>query len=415
MTRGDSEPPAHPARESGGPVARHGGRAAESGGPGARHGGRAAESGGPGGRHGGRSVETGGPAARSEARAAGTGGLFIAGCAAWLPPAVPTERALAAGECDPPLAAATGMLAVAVADKESGPEMAARAARTALARAGAGPADIDLVLHAGLYFQGHHLWAPASYVQRAAVGNACPAMEVRQVSNGGMAALELATAYLAASPARTGALITTGDRMNPPGFDRWRSDPGTVYADGGTALVLSRTSGFARIRSLVTVSDPELEGMHRGGDAFGAPSLEELPTVDLDLHKRSYVREVGRAATAAKVSAGQEAALTGALVEAGVALEDVKGFALPHMGLRRLRAGFFGPYGIDPERTTWPWSRHVGHLGAGDPIAGFDHLVATGAVGPGELCLLASVGAGFTWSCAVVELLSRPAWAADKG
>ncbi|WP_345024795.1 ketoacyl-ACP synthase III family protein, partial [Nonomuraea roseoviolacea] len=357
----------------------------------------------------------GGPGTRHGGRAAAAGGPYIAGCAAWLPPAVPTERALEAGECDPPLAAATGMLAVAVADKESGPEMAARAARTALARAGAGPADIDLVLHASLYFQGHHLWAPASYVQRAAVGNTCPAMEVRQVSNGGMAALELAAAYLDASPARTGALVTTGDRMNPPGFDRWRSDPGTVYADGGTALVLSRTTGFARIRSLVTVSDPELEGMHRGGEAFGAPSLEELPTVDLDLHKRSYVREVGRAATAAKVSAGQEAALTGALVEAGVALEDVKGFALPHMGLRRLRAGFFAPYGIDPERTTWPWSRHVGHLGAGDPIAGFDHLVTTGAVGPGDLCLLASVGAGFSWSCAVVEVLSRPAWAGEKG
>ncbi|MEV0520929.1 ketoacyl-ACP synthase III family protein [Nonomuraea sp. NPDC050405] len=363
----------------------------------------------------GRAPGTGGLGAGRDGRAPMTGGPYIAGCAAWLPLAVPTERALAAGECDASLAASTGMLAVAVADKETGPEMAARAARTALARAGAGPAGIDLVLHASLYFQGHHLWAPASYVQRAAVGNACPAMEVRQVSNGGMAALELAAAYLDASGDRTGALVTTGDRMNPPGFDRWRSDPGTVYADGGTALVLSRTAGFARVRSLVTVSDPELEGMHRGGDAFGAPSLDEPATVDLDLHKRAYVREMGRAATAAKVSAGQEAALTGALEAAGAALGDIRGFALPHMGLRRLRAGFFTPFGIDPERTTWPWSRHVGHLGAGDPIAGFDRLVATGAVGPGELCLLASVGAGFSWSCAVVEVLSRPAWAGERG
>ncbi|MBP2702956.1 ketoacyl-ACP synthase III family protein [Microbispora sp. RL4-1S] len=340
-----------------------------------------------------------------------TGGLYIAGCASWLPPAVPTERAMEVGECDQALAAATGMLAVAVAGKETGPEMAALAARTAMTRAGAGPGDIDLVLHASLYFQGHHLWSPASYVQRAAVGNTCPAMEVRQVSNGAMAALELAAAYLEAGPRRTGALVTTGDRMSPPGFDRWRSDPGTVYADGGTAVVLSRAAGFARLRSLVTVSDPSLEGMHRGGDAFGVPSPDEQPIVDLDLHKRAYLSEAGRTVTAARVRAGQRSALTGALDAAGVALGDIRGFALPHMGLRRLRAGFLGPFGIDPGLTTWPWSRSVGHLGAGDPIAGLDHLVGAGRVGPGELCLLAGVGAGFSWSCAVVEVLHRPSWA----
>ncbi len=82
------------------------------------------------------------------------------------------------------------------------------------------------------------------------------------------------------------------------------------------------------------------------------------------------------------------------------------------MGWRRVKAGFLSQFDIDPERTTWSWSRTIGHLGAGDPIAGLDHLVGTGAVGPGELCLLASVGAGFSWSCAVVEILSRPSWVA---
>ncbi|MEV4175924.1 ketoacyl-ACP synthase III family protein [Nonomuraea sp. NPDC049709] len=338
-----------------------------------------------------------------------SGELYISGCGTWLPPAVPVREALASGECEAALASSTGMAAVATAGKETGPEMAARAARTALDRAGAGPADIDLVLHASLYFQGHHLWAPASYVQRVAVGNSCPAMEVRQVSNGGMAALELVRRYPG-----TGALITTGDRMTPPGFDRWRSDPGTVYADGGTALVLSRSAGFARLRSLTTVSDPALEGMHRGGDPYGDPSPDEQPTVDLGLHKRNYVREIGTAATAAKVRAGQEAALYGALDAAGAELADIDWFALPHLGLRRLKAAYFTGFGIEPERTTWPWSRHVGHLGAGDPIAGLDHLVSTGALRPGRLCLLAGVGAGFTWSCAVVEMLSRPSWAPEE-
>ncbi|MEU7181088.1 MULTISPECIES: ketoacyl-ACP synthase III family protein [Streptomyces] len=339
------------------------------------------------------------------------GDLYIAGCGTWLPPAVPTERALAAGDCDEKLAALTAMRSVTVADKEAAPEMAALAARVALDRAGTAPEEIDLVLHASLYSQGHHLWAPASYVQRVAVGNRCPAMEVRQVSNGGMAAMELARGYLAAASDRSAALITTGDRMSLPGFDRWRSDPGTVYADGGTALVLSRRGGFARLRSLVTVSDPVLEGMHRGGHPFGAPSLDEHRTVDLDAHKRAYVAAAGTSFSVARVAAGQEAALHGALAEAGVGLADISSVALPHMGWRRLKTAFFSQLDIPPERTTWEWGRHIGHLGGGDPIAGFDHLVVAGRLAPGDLCLLVSVGAGFSWSSAVVELLTCPSWA----
>jgi 3-oxoacyl-[acyl-carrier-protein] synthase-3 len=340
--------------------------------------------------------------------------LYIAGCGTWLPPRIPTAQALAAGDCDAALARSTAMLSVAVSDKEAAAEMAVRAARMALQRARATAHDIDLVLHASLYLQGHHLWAPASYVQRVAVGNQCPALEIRQVSNGGMAAWEMARAYLLASSSRSGALVTTGDRMNPPGFDRWRSDPGTVYADGGTALVLSRQTGFARLRSLVTVSDPQLEGMHRTGDAFGEPSLVEQGTVDLDTCRREYLAEAGRSATVARIASGQQTAVAEALSAAGVQLRDIARFAVPHMGLRRLRAGFLTPFDIDAAITTWPWSRTVGHLGAGDPIAGLDHLVTSGALGPGDLCLLASVGAGFSWSCAVVEILHRPTWASTE-
>nr|AAA87620.1 ORFC; beta-keto acyl synthase III homologue; putative [Streptomyces sp.] len=339
------------------------------------------------------------------------GDLYVAGCGVWLPPPVTTDQALAAGHCDRRLASSTRMLSVAVADKETPAEMAASAARTAVDRSGVPPARIVLVLHASLYFQGHHLWAPASYVQRVALGNRCPAMEVRQVSNGGMAALELARAYLLAAPDRTAALVTTGDRMSPPGFDRWNR-PRHVYADGGTALVLSRQGGFARLRSLVTVSEPVLEGMHRGGHPFGPPSAEEQRTVDLDAHSgRTWPRREARSASP-RVSAGQEEALAGALKAAGVGLDDISRVVLPHMGWRRLSASYFGKWPVPPERTTWEFGRRTGHLGGGDPIAGFDHLVGSGRLAPGELCLLVSVGAGFSWSCAVVELLDARRWAA---
>lgn len=339
-----------------------------------------------------------------------SGDLYLAGCGTWLPPPVPAAAAVAAGLFDPVVAAATGMVSAVVAGEESAPEMAARAARVALRRSGYDAADIDLVLHASFFYQGHDLWAPASYVQRSAVGNHCPAMEVRQVSNGGMAALELAAAYLAADPGRTAALITTGDKFCAPGFDRWRSDPGTVYGDGGTAVVVSRKPGFARVRSLVTVSAPELEGMHRGDDPFGPTPFSHRPTVDLDACKRAFLAAHSVSFAVAKVGASQEKAVKHALAKAGVELGDLAGIALPNLGYRRLKSAYFGKFGIDPEITNWPWSRTIGHLGAGDPFAGFDHLVTSGRLDVGDCCLLVSVGAGFSWSCSVVEVLERPAW-----
>ncbi|WP_086767592.1 ketoacyl-ACP synthase III family protein [Streptomyces bobili] len=343
--------------------------------------------------------------------------IRIAGCGVWLPPRAPVAQAVAAGLCDEALATATAMVSVAVAQDEPAPEMAARAARTALARGGSD--DVSLILHASFFYQGHDLWAPASYVQRVAVGNHCPAIEVGQVSNGGMAALGLAVDHLSAGR-RAGAagrrvLVTTGDAFRPPGFDRWRSDPGTFYGDGGTALVLSSQEGFARIRGLATVSAPELEGMHRGDDPFGSAPFSHRPVVDLEACKKDFLTSRRVTQVIAASAAAQDAALGRALAAAGAELADIDRFVLPHMGRKRLRAGFLNRLGIGEDRTTWEWSRGVGHLGAGDQIAGFDHLVGSGSVGPGDMVLWMSVGAGFTYSCAVVEMLERPGWAATAG
>ncbi|MFB7908747.1 ketoacyl-ACP synthase III family protein [Kitasatospora sp. NPDC056076] len=344
--------------------------------------------------------------------------LYIAGCASWLPRAVPVAEAVASGAFPESEAVRTGMQAVRIAaEEDSAADMAARAARLALRRAGRDPSEIGLLLHATLYDQGHDLWGAASYVQALALGTgpaACPAVEIRQVSNGGMAAVELAGAFLRAGGSSATALLTAGDVFCPPAFDRWRADPGTVYADGGAALVLARSTGFARLRALVTVSDPGLERMHRGDHAFRPPADGGVRKVDLEECKEQYLARHGMRATVERAARGQRSAVEGVLAEAKVELADIARFVLPHLGRRRLESAFFRPFGIAPERTTWPWSRGVGHLGAGDQFAGLARLVEDRQVGPGDLVLLLGVGAGFTWSAAVVEVLEVPDWSAPE-
>jgi 3-oxoacyl-[acyl-carrier-protein] synthase III len=340
--------------------------------------------------------------------------LYLRATAARLPDRRTVADALAAGECDPQSVARTEVLSVCVSAGESAAELAAQAARTALARAGSGPGDIDLILHADLYHQGQDVWPVASYIQRESAGNRCPAIEIRQMSNGGLAALDLACSYLRAEPSRSDALLTAGDRFCLPGIDRWRTDPGTPYADGAAALVLSRRGGFARLRSLAVDSDPELEQLHRGDEPFGPAPFSTRAPIDFGAAKRDFTRRHGVSFAVSRTAAGLRTVVKRALADADIDLAEARWVVLPHFGYRRLDSIFLTPFGITPGRTCWEWSRTVGHLGAADQYAGLDHLVAAGRVAPGDRCVLISVGAGYSWGAAVLEILERPAWATPE-
>jgi 3-oxoacyl-[acyl-carrier-protein] synthase-3 len=329
--------------------------------------------------------------------------LYVAGTGAYLPPPVSSRAAVEAGDWSAERLATDQVEAVRVAGDEAAIDMAAAAALAAVAHSGRPPSAFDLVLHASVYHQSLDLWAPASYVQRRALRSACPAFEIRQMSNGGMAALEMAASYLGADPRRSGALLSAGDKFCPPAFDRWASESGMVFADGAAALVLAREGGLAKLLSVVTVGDAELEEMHRGDDPFtDAPLVGGIP-FQADRRVRQYLRRVGLSHAVERIQSGQRAAVDQALADAEVAFADLDLFVLPHFGFARLSATYFRRFGIDPAATNWSWSRSVGHLGAADQFASLDHLLREGTVGRGRLVLIIGIGSGFTWSAAVLR------------
>lgn len=335
--------------------------------------------------------------------------VWVRGHGVRLPSTVEVSDAINRGECTPELVARTGVRSVAFSPDESAAEMAAAAARVALDRAGSGPDEVDLILHADTYHQGQDLWPVTSFVQRETLRNSCLAVEIRQMSNGGMAALELAVAHLQARAGRD-ALLTTADRFCLPGIDRWRTDPGTPYGDGGTAVVLSRRGGYARLRSVATHADSDLEGLHRGDEPFGLAPFQHRMPVDFGAAKQAFLREHGISFGIARSVEGQRIVIDRALADADLGLVDAEWVVLPHFGQRRLAVNYLRQYGIDVQRTTWEWSRTVGHLGAGDQFASLAHLVDSGRARPGDRCVLIGVGAGYSWGCAVVEIETIPGW-----
>nr|AIE54196.1 Pau29 [Streptomyces paulus] len=307
---------------------------------------------------------------------------------------------------------ANGLLGVTVSDDAFAPDLAVDAVRQALERGATDPSGLRLLLHASTYFQGQDVWTPASYIQNETVKGSAPAIEVDQKSNGGLAALSLAAGHLAGCDEDARVMITTGERFCLPGFDRFRTESGTVMADGGTALVLSRQPGFAQVKSCVLLSDPSLEGMYRGRGLKDAPAPGTKP-LNMRGRKADFMRRhlADLELISLRIAEGIGSCVEQVLEEAKTDIDHVRRFVMPNNGQTARWWSMLADKGVTLDRTTWEFGRGISHLGAGDQVAGLNHLLTTGRLAAGDKIVIAGTGYGFNWGAAVVEILHVPEWA----
>jgi len=342
--------------------------------------------------------------------------LFIAGLGTYLPEPASAHEAVERGEYDADEHQRSGWTGAADAGELSAPEMAVRAGREALARSGHDPADIDLVLHADSYHQGPDGWSPAHYVQHHTVGGDAPAIEIRQTCNGMLVGVELAACYLAAVPGRTAALLTGADNFGAPLISRWRYGSGlrsgrsSILGDAGTAVVVSRRAGFARLLAIDSASIPELEELYRGDEPLFPPAATIGAELRLGERMARYAESrPGLFAWAhARLGEVRTDLAKRTLAEAGVAPGDITRATHVFAGTERHLQQVLEPIGIPAERGLLEFGRAHGHLGVNDHVAGLDHLVRTGQVRAGDHVLMVSNGAGTGLTCAVVQIVEDP-------
>lgn len=338
--------------------------------------------------------------------------LYIAGLGSYLPKAVSVEDAIARGRYDREDQDSSGLISIAVAGPDdSQPAMAAAAGRVALARSGYRGTDVSLLLHAVTAYNGLDGWNAGCYLQQQVLGGSGLSFEIRQLSNGAVASIELAAAYLAASPGSNAAMITAADWFGEPAWDRWRTSWGLVYADGASAAVISRKGGFARVLSAVTITDPGLEGLHRGGLPFGScPDAGDYP-IDFRARALDFSQTVDIAAATGRIAAGLRTAVTTAATEAGLKVDEADHYIVPSFGRELLRQQCLDVLGIGIERSTWSWGAAIGHMGAADQFASLTYLSEAGRLNPGDRALIIGIGGGFNWTCVVLDIVDHPAWA----
>lgn len=339
--------------------------------------------------------------------------IRISGLGAFVPEIVDAQKAVALGLYDAEDYEWYGWTGAAVADDTPAPDMAVSAAKQALDRSGAHPHDIDLHIHAHGQEQGPEGWSAQHYILRHITDRDIPSFSVWQACSGLIGSLELAACYLKAVPERTTALVTGADNVGTPDFNRW--DFGIqngVLGDGGSAVLLSKTEGFASLLSINTGSTAEVEEVYRGNEPLFPPSLMVGRRMNF---KERFAAAGGLEETVAQVVRRQgelraEIALH-TLAEADLVPADISRVAHVFTGQESYLRAILDPMGLSPEQGLLDFGRNLGHLTVNDQVVGLDHLISTSQVGPGEHVLIVAHGGGVSITCAVVRVDHLPDWA----
>ncbi|MGC7101685.1 ketoacyl-ACP synthase III family protein [Amycolatopsis lurida] len=329
--------------------------------------------------------------------------VFLNGIGSHLPPVVPVDDAVRAGQLREADRVKIGATGVPISEtEESPPEMAVQAAVKALKNADSSPAEIGLLLF-GCLWDPEHV-APATYVHHhLGVPPDAMAFEIRQGCNGALAAMAAAAWHLGSRPGAAPVLVATADRFRAPAWDRYSARDGYLWGDAASAAVLSTHEGPIRLLSTTSRSMSEAEEVGRRSPmSLGSPA--DLPGVRLRQEFHMYKR-LGPQNVRSGLQAAVRAVVEQATTDAGTSLERISRFLVPNMGEQWRKWALLEPLGITEDRTTWTdHGRHIGHTGLADQFLALEHLLEQGALGSGDQVVLASYAVGFTFTAAVVQI-----------
>ncbi|MEV7504706.1 ketoacyl-ACP synthase III family protein [Streptomyces sp. NPDC093018] len=322
----------------------------------------------------------------------------------WLPETLDTAaQAVEEGRLPPEVAERMGVTALPIATEISAPDMAVRAARIALDRAGWDGGDIDVLVHTWIYHQGHDMWSPPHYIAKLLGAEGCLPLALHQGCDGGGLALQDAALRLTADPAVRRALVTASDRFVLPGIDRWNFQPSMPLGDSGTAILLERSPGADAPFALLAVNTyvaPDLEVLVRGDRPFAdMPMQVELPFSVLDSAR------AGSELLASVAYDHITSLVTSTLQDAGVDADDerLRYVVLPRIGTSGVTALYLPALNDLLDVEYLRFDDLTGHLGCGDWGADLNDLYEGRILAPGDMALLIGAGAGLTWVCALVQ------------
>ncbi|HEV8320336.1 MAG TPA: ketoacyl-ACP synthase III [Myxococcota bacterium] len=264
---------------------------------------------------------------------------------------------------------------------ESIPEMAAAAARQALARAGIAPGELDLVLLAN-WTQRRFIPEHAPRLQALLGAGRAFAFDLCTACAGFVYGVAVAHAFLQ-NPRFSRALVVASETTSRRG--RPGSKSTLIFGDGAGAAVVERgAAGGARVLDYELATD----GAHHG-----AMEIDEHGWV------RTHLPQKELNALAARSFAEPAARL---LARAGRTMDDVD-WVVPHSGTAGIQATLIRALAVPAEKVLSNFATIGNVSSAAIPLA-LDEFVAAGRIRPGDTVLSPTTGTGWYAAALLLEM-----------
>lgn len=257
-------------------------------------------------------------------------------------------------------------------------DLAADAARTALADAGIGAGEVDTVLVATLSADDFTPNA-APQVAHAIGATGAAAMDIGAACTGFVSGLTVGAALIESGRAR--CILVIGAEILSRHVDYEDRSTAGLFGDGAGAVVLTPGAGGTLRRSVL------------GSDGAAAPYIiapRATGLIQMDGHE-TFKRAVRTLVTNAAETAAAN----------GLELDDIDLFVL-HQANGRIITAVREALGVDPERVL-DVIAEVGNTSAASIPLALAEARERGLLDDGATVLLGAVGAGFTWGAVVVE------------
>jgi 3-oxoacyl-[acyl-carrier-protein] synthase-3 len=293
-----------------------------------------------------------------------------------------------------------GIDALHVAANETAADLCINAARLTMAKSGIDPKEIDLIIDFTSIPEDYvaPTWSAAGQVQQAiGATNAF----TTAINTGGCASyqttLKIACSLLSANDRYQTALLVAGDKA--PEFNH-NYFPITVVSDGGSAVILKKNMTTRRILGV------EVATVGRLHDMWVIPGIHNRKPEDIGgryprwLHVCGDIQRFNKELIPINLFMFRKVML-GVLKQVGKKMEDVDYFVYPTFSAWDQNA-FLKAFRLPREKVSTE-NMHHGHLQETDMVVGYVDALAAGKIKEGDLVMLATNGAGFSWGASLVQ------------
>ncbi len=317
----------------------------------------------------------------------------VQGCGSYLPERIVTNAELAAkmDTSDEWIQQRTGIRQRHIAaDGEFTSHLALQASRRALARAGIGPSDLDLIVLATAT-PDETFPATATRVQQGLGMTRGAAFDVQAVCAGFIYAVSVADSMIKSGLSST-ALVIGAET-----FSRildW-NDRGTcvLFGDGAGAIVLKAEEGKGTSADRGILAN----ALHSDGRQHDILYVDGGPS---STKTTGFLRMEGKEVF--KHAVVNMAAVVGEVLKiASLTANDID-WLVPHQANKRIIDGTGRKLGLSPERVVVTVDKHANTSAASIPLA-LDAAVSDGRIKKNDLLLLEGIGGGLAWGASLVR------------